>query len=166
MQKKLAFNHDSYLLIALGACPPTTNMTLGRPIGVLGRVRGDWTRVLWSLVKRWYFIASMRKSLQAKLRLISGSDSTRSTRYSRDSNGSRTFSMSCARLSCRCSGSYFTHETTASNTCGNNTWKISHFTKLLCYTFFMGHSTDWSIVQRMSVGKILVTRARLHYSKA
>ena len=32
-----------YLRIALGAWPPTTYITLGKPIGVLGRVLGDCT---------------------------------------------------------------------------------------------------------------------------
>ena len=105
-----------YLRIALGAWPPTTYITLGKPIGVLGRVLGDCTDDRCSLLSRWYFIASIRKSLHMLLFLTSISVSTRLTRYSRDSRGRRTCSMSWAKQSCLCSGSWFTHVTTASNT--------------------------------------------------
>lgn len=110
-----------YLRIALGAWPPTTYITLGKPIGVLGRVLGDCTDDRCSLLSRWYFIASIRKSLHMLLFLTSISVSTRLTRYSRDRRGRRTCSMSCAKQSCLCSGSWFTHVTTASNT-WNKKW--------------------------------------------
>ena len=94
-----------YLRIALGAWPPTTYITLGKPIGVLGRVLGDCTDDRCSLLSRWYFIASIRKSLHMLLFLTSISVSTRLTRYSRDRRGRRTCSMSWAKQSCLCSGS-------------------------------------------------------------
>lgn len=109
-----------YLRIAFGAWPPTTYITFGKPIGVLGRVLGDCTDDRCSLLSRWYFIASIRKSLHMLLFLTSISVSTRLTRYSRDSRGSRTCSMSWAKQSCLCSGSLFTHVTTASNTWNEN----------------------------------------------
>lgn len=108
--------YTHYLRIALGAWPPTTYITFGKPIGVLGRVLGDCTDDRCSLVSRWYFIASIRKSLHMLLFLTSISVSTRLTRYSRERRGRRTCSMSWAKQSCLCSGSWFTHVTTASNT--------------------------------------------------
>ena len=112
-------NCTNYLRIALGAWPPTTYITLGKPIGVLGRVLGDCTEDRWSFVSKWYFIASIKKSLHMLLFLTSASVSTRLTRYSRDRRGSRTCSINCARQSCLCSGSWLTQATTASNT-----WKF------------------------------------------
>ena len=109
-------NCTNYLRIALGAWPPTTYITLGKPIGVLGRVLGDCTEDRWSFVSKWYFIASIKKSLHMLLFLTSASVSTRLTRYSRDRRGSRTCSINCARQSCLCSGSWLTQATTASNT--------------------------------------------------
>lgn len=41
-----------YLRIALGAWPPTTYITLGNPIGVLGRVLGDCTDDRCSLLSK------------------------------------------------------------------------------------------------------------------
>ena len=105
-----------YLRIAFGAWPPTTYITFGNPMGVLGRVLGDWTDERCSFVSKWYFMASIKKSLHMLLFLTNISVSTRLTRYSRDRRGSRTCSISWAKQSCRCSGSWFTHVTTASNT--------------------------------------------------
>ena len=85
-------------------------------MGVLGRVLGDWTDERCSFVSKWYFMASIKKSLHMLLFLTNISVSTRLTRYSRDRRGSRTCSISWAKQSCRCSGSWFTHVTTASNT--------------------------------------------------
>ena len=95
----------THLLMALGAWPPTTYMTLGNPIGVRGRVLGDCRSVRWSLLKRWYFKASIKKSLQELLFFTRASVSTRLTRYSRDRRGRRTCSINCASHSHRCSGS-------------------------------------------------------------
>ncbi len=70
-------------------------LTLGRPIGVRVLVRGVLYSSFWSPLRRWYFIASMRKSLQCELFLMSSSSSTLCTRYSCVNRGRRTCSISC-----------------------------------------------------------------------
>lgn len=50
--------------------------TFGMLIGVRGRVLSVFMRWRWSAGNRWYFIASMRKSLQVLLFFIKASSST------------------------------------------------------------------------------------------
>lgn len=51
-------------------------LTFGRLTGVLGLVLGFLIKSLWSRGSKWYFMASMRKSLQVLLFFIKASSST------------------------------------------------------------------------------------------
>lgn len=72
---KASFPGQSRLLAVTGL-----GLTLGRLTGVLGLVLGFLIKSLWSRGSRWYFIASMRKSLQVLLFFIKASSSTVWTR--------------------------------------------------------------------------------------